>query len=145
MPRFLSPSARPLPAPSFRSYAATVSVAGAATIIAVALVAPAAWHPGVLLLAVLVLVGELLPIDVPRRQGLDRITTSTAFAFAIALLFGPLPAVVAYAGASLIADGLARLGWLKVAVQRRAVRARARGGGRDDAGARRAAAGRVAG
>ena len=114
MPRFLSPSARPLPAPSFRSYAATVSVAGAATIIAVALVAPAAWHPGVLLLAVLVLVGELLPIDVPRRQGLDRITTSTAFAFAIALLFGPLPAVVAYAGASLIADGLARLGWLKV-------------------------------
>ena len=61
------------------------------------------------------LVGELLPIDVPRRQGLDRITTSTAFAFAIALLFGPLPAVLAYAGASLVADVVARLGWLKVA------------------------------
>jgi diguanylate cyclase (GGDEF)-like protein len=114
MPRFLSPGARPLPAPSFGSYAATVSLAGAVTVIAVAVAAPAAWDLQVLLLAVLVLVGELLPIDVPRRQGLDRITTSTAFAFAIALLFGPLPAIAAYAGASLIADGLARLGWLKV-------------------------------
>ena len=91
-----------------------MSIAGAATIAVLAVAAPAEWSAQVLLLAALVMVGELLPIDVPRRQGLDRITTSTAFAFAIALLFGPLPAVVAYAGASLIADGIARLGWLKI-------------------------------
>ena len=114
MTELSSPTVRPLPAPSFGSYATAVSIAGAATIAILAVAAPAEWSAQVLLLAALVMVGELLPIDVPRRQGLDRITTSTAFAFAIALLFGPLPAVVAYAGSSLIADGIARLGWLKI-------------------------------
>jgi diguanylate cyclase (GGDEF)-like protein len=114
MATFFRPSCRPLEALSFRAYAMAVSLAGAATVLAVALTTPAAWSPQVLLLAALVLVGELLPIDVPRRQGLDRITTSTAFAFAGVLLFGPLPAVAAYAGASLVADGIARLGWLKM-------------------------------
>ena len=41
---------------------------------------------------------ELLPIDVPRRDGADRVTISTAFAFAVLLLFGLLPAVARVRG-----------------------------------------------
>ena len=40
-------------------------------------------------LSVFVLAGELLPIPVPRRRGLARVTISAAFAFAILLRFGP--------------------------------------------------------
>jgi diguanylate cyclase (GGDEF)-like protein len=69
--------------------------------------------PRLWLLAALALVLELLPIDVARRSGLDRVTTSSAFAFAILLLFGPFAAVLAYASASLIADAIARLAPLK--------------------------------
>ena len=61
------------------------------------------------LFAALVLVGELLPIDVPHRGERDRVTSSGAFAFAMLMLFGVLPAVVTYAGASVIADAVARL------------------------------------
>ena len=50
------------------------------------------------------LVGELMPIDVPRRDGADRVAISTAFAFAVLLQFGLMPAVLAYAAASAIAD-----------------------------------------
>jgi diguanylate cyclase (GGDEF)-like protein len=67
------------------------------------------------LMALLVLAGELVPIDVPRRDGVDRVAISTAFAFAILLQFGLLAAVVAYVGASVIADSLARLSALKIA------------------------------
>jgi hypothetical protein len=51
------------------------------------------------LLSALVLVGELLPIPVPRRQGLAKVTISTAFAFAILLRFGVWPALLVYVGA----------------------------------------------
>src|SRR4051794_1128738 len=100
----------------FRSYGSTVSVVGAA--LACALIAtgervPAAdWRYW--LMAVLVLVGELIPIDVPRRDGADRIAISTAFAFAMLLQFGLLPAVAAYAISSVIADAVARLALLKI-------------------------------
>jgi diguanylate cyclase (GGDEF)-like protein len=66
------------------------------------------------LMAALVLVGELLPIDVPRRDGADRVAISTAFAFAMLLQFGLLPAVLAYAAASAIADVHGRLSPVKV-------------------------------
>src|SRR3954453_15169339 len=67
------------------------------------------------LMALLVLAGELIPIDVPRRDGVDRVAISTAFAFAVLLQFGLLPAVAAYAAASVLADALARLSPLKIA------------------------------
>jgi diguanylate cyclase (GGDEF)-like protein len=60
------------------------------------------------LFAALVVVGELLPIEVPRRYTPDRMTISTAFAFAILLEFGPLPAIVVYAFASAVADVVGR-------------------------------------
>src|SRR5947209_17757366 len=56
------------------------------------------------LLSVFALVGELLPIPVPRRNGLTRITISTAFAFAILLRFGLAPAVSVYVASVVIAD-----------------------------------------
>jgi hypothetical protein len=56
------------------------------------------------LLAVFVLAGEVLPIPVPRRAGLDKVTISTAFALAILLDVGVLPACAVYAAASVIAE-----------------------------------------
>ena len=61
-----------------------------------------------------VLVGELLPIPVPRRRGLARVTISAAFAFAILLRFGPGPAALVYVASSVIADLAARLSPLKI-------------------------------
>src|SRR5205807_5140943 len=56
------------------------------------------------MLAFFTLVGDLLPIPVPRRRGLAKVTISTAFAFAILLRFGAGPATLIYAGSSVIAD-----------------------------------------
>ena len=62
------------------------------------------WHVGAparfWLLALFILAGELLPIPVPRRQGLDKVAVSTAFAFAALLCVGVLPACAVYATAS---------------------------------------------
>src|SRR4051812_6131744 len=90
----------------FATYGLIVSLAGIG--LAVALVATGETVPlgdwRFWLMASLVLVGELIPIDVPRREGADRVAISTAFAFAILLQFGLLPAVAAYAASSVIAD-----------------------------------------
>jgi len=60
------------------------------------------------LLGAFVLAGELLPIAVPRRHGLDKVTLSTAFAFAVLMCSGILPACAVYAASSIIADVYAR-------------------------------------
>src|SRR3954453_18516191 len=102
----------------FAVYAAAVVAAGTAALIAFGSLAGAGggcfgsatfW-----LLAAFVLVGELLPVPVPRRHGLDRVTISTAFTFAILLMFGVVPAMVVYAAASMIADGVQRTARAKV-------------------------------
>ena len=66
------------------------------------------------LLALFVLAGELLPIAVPRRHGLDKVTISAAFAFAMLLCAGVLPACAVYAAASSIADLSERTAPVKV-------------------------------
>jgi diguanylate cyclase (GGDEF)-like protein len=71
--------------------------------------APLFW-----LLAALVVAGELLPIPVPRRHGLAKVTISTAFAFAILLRFGVVPAALIYVASVLLADGLERVQPIKV-------------------------------
>src|SRR6476620_11994140 len=90
----------------FDTYGWAVSVVGVALV--AALIATGETIPAgdwrYWLMALLVLAGELIPIDVPRRDGFDRVAISTAFAFAVLLEFGLLPAVVAYAAASMIAD-----------------------------------------
>ena len=56
------------------------------------------------LLAAFVLIGELLPIEVPRRGTHDMVTVSTAFAFALLLSFGLGPAIAVYAVSSVLVD-----------------------------------------
>jgi diguanylate cyclase (GGDEF)-like protein len=65
------------------------------------------------LLSSFVVIGELLPIPVPRRHGLAKVTISSAFAFAILIRFGVLPAAVVYAGSCLVADGIERVAPIK--------------------------------
>jgi diguanylate cyclase (GGDEF)-like protein len=90
--------------------AAVVSVGAVASIVGWRLDHPASFAA----LGLLVLVGELRPIPVPRRHGLDKVTVSTAFAFAALLSSGILPACLVYAGSSVIADLVARTAPIKV-------------------------------
>jgi diguanylate cyclase (GGDEF)-like protein len=119
-------AAPPAPAPSrherlARPLLAAIIAGTVALGIAVAtpIVALADW--GVLAegelwaLAGFVLLGELFPIRLPRREQLDEITLSTPFAFALLLAFGPAPAIAAYAAASLIQDAFDRTAPAKAA------------------------------
>jgi diguanylate cyclase (GGDEF)-like protein len=91
---------------SFALYVGLVTTMAAAALILLPWVR--GWHvdaPALfVVLSAFVLAGELLPIPVPRRGGLARVTISAAFAFAILLRFGPGPAVLVYVASSVIAD-----------------------------------------
>src|SRR4051812_45541590 len=84
----------------------------AATLAAVAVAGYAGWHAGWRLsadlqlaqFAGLVLLGEMLPIRVPRRQSNDWLTISSAFGVATLIAFGLWPAIVVYVVASVLAD-----------------------------------------
>ncbi|CAA9535136.1 MAG: diguanylate cyclase/phosphodiesterase (GGDEF & EAL domains) with PAS/PAC sensor(s) [uncultured Thermoleophilia bacterium] len=98
-------------------YTAVVLAAGIVALLGAALLGEEhAWAGDGLFwtLAGMCLLGELLPVRLARGQWFDEITVSTAFAFAVLLAFGPLPAMVLYATASLVADGAARLAPVKV-------------------------------
>jgi PAS domain S-box-containing protein len=86
----------------------TVVTALAATASIVAFAATQGWHVAsqgrFWLLSVFVVGGELFPIPVPGRFGRDKVTVSTAFAFALLLSVGVLPAAAVYAAASAIGD-----------------------------------------
>src|SRR3954451_23775734 len=92
---------------AFQAYTAALS-ALAAVALAVALVT-GSWSDVVQEqrfwpVALFVVLGELLPIDVPRRGDSDQVTISTAFAFAVLLMFGIEPAIVVYTVAVVVAD-----------------------------------------
>jgi diguanylate cyclase (GGDEF)-like protein len=59
-------------------------------------------------LAVSVLVGELLPLEIPRISGDGEVTISTMFSYALLLSAGLIPAVTAQAIASAVQDVVAR-------------------------------------
>jgi diguanylate cyclase (GGDEF)-like protein len=73
----------------------------------------APWAPG--LLAAGVLAGELLPLKIPRRGEHEELTVSTTFAFALLLVAGVAPAVVAQTAASVVQDVASRKPWWRVA------------------------------
>jgi len=62
---------------AFRGYALATTAGGVAALTLLGLAGGATWDWRLLVLGGIVLLGELLPIDVPRREGLDRVTTST--------------------------------------------------------------------
>jgi diguanylate cyclase (GGDEF)-like protein len=64
--------------------------------------------------AAVVMLGELLPVSIPRQDDDIQITVSTTFAFAILLAYGTTPAVLVFAAASVIGDMATRLAWYKV-------------------------------
>jgi diguanylate cyclase (GGDEF)-like protein len=66
------------------------------------------------LLAALCLLGELLPVRLARRLSFDEVTVSTAFAFTVLIAYGPLPAMLLYAAASVVADALHRTAPVKI-------------------------------
>jgi diguanylate cyclase (GGDEF)-like protein len=106
---------------AFSRYATAVAVAGGATFGFLLLSGGhGAWDdvadgPHFWALAAFVLMGELFPIRLPRRGDSDEITISSAFAFAVLLVYGIVPAMVVYAVASVIADAIARTSALKIA------------------------------
>ncbi|MGZ4202782.1 MAG: hypothetical protein ACXVRH_12060, partial [Thermoleophilaceae bacterium] len=65
-------------------------------------------------LAVAVLLGELLPLEIPRLTGDGEVTVSTMFSFALLLSAGLVPALLAQLSASLIQDLAARKRWWRV-------------------------------
>jgi diguanylate cyclase (GGDEF)-like protein len=104
---------------SVRLYCVVVALTGA-TVLA-ALIAGASIDfdgpSGILefvALAVCVLIGELFPIEAPRRSGDGEITVSVMFSFALLLGVGLVPALAAQLTASVIQDRLARKPWWQV-------------------------------
>jgi diguanylate cyclase (GGDEF)-like protein len=113
----LRSSSRRDPAPrAFVLYASAVAGLGAALVLLMPWTRE--WRvsspPVFAVLSIFVLAGELLPIPVPRRRGLARVTISAAFAFAILLRSGPGPAALIYVASSVIADVAGRLAPLKI-------------------------------
>jgi diguanylate cyclase (GGDEF)-like protein len=65
-------------------------------------------------LSVSVLIGELFPIEAPRRSGDGEITISVMFSFALLLGLGLIPALAAQLTASIVQDRIARKPWWQV-------------------------------
>ena len=74
------------------------------------------------------LLGELLPLKIPRRGEHEELTVSTTFAFALLLVAGLGPAVAAQSVASVVQDVVSRKPLWRVGVQHRPVRDLARRG-----------------
>jgi hypothetical protein len=75
------------------------------------------WFTNVEFLALTasVMIGELFPLELPRRSGDGEVTISTMFSFALLLGVGLLPALAAQLAASLIQDGIAKKPWWQIA------------------------------
>jgi GGDEF domain-containing protein len=71
--------------------------------------------PVLVVLAVLCVVAERVTLRLPRQRDDSRFTTGSLFAFAILILFGVVPATIAWTIASLVDDLGARRGPLKAA------------------------------
>jgi diguanylate cyclase (GGDEF)-like protein len=65
-------------------------------------------------LAPSVLIGELFPLELPRRSGDGEVTVSVMFSFALLLAVGLVPALAAQILASVVQDRIARKPWWQV-------------------------------
>ncbi len=66
------------------------------------------------MLALFACIGELLPIPVPHRAGLAKVTVSASFTVALLLRFGPGPAAAVSVGSLILADTIERVSPVKV-------------------------------
>jgi diguanylate cyclase (GGDEF)-like protein len=89
-------------------FVGVVTAVGTATFVALALNREIhldlLLRPEILVFLIFVVLGELLPIEVPRRDEVEEVTTSTTFSFALLLTAGLVPAMAAQMIASLVAD-----------------------------------------
>jgi diguanylate cyclase (GGDEF)-like protein len=65
-------------------------------------------------LAASVVVGELFPLELPRRSGDGEVTVSVMFSFALLLGVGLVPALAAQLTASMLQDRIARKPWWQI-------------------------------
>src|ERR1700757_5302209 len=65
-------------------------------------------------LSVCVLIGELFPLELPRRSGDGEVTVSVMFSFALLLGVGLVPAVAAQLVASIVQDRTAHKPWWQI-------------------------------
>ncbi len=95
---------------------AVTGIAAASLALTALLTEPDAWadQPLFWLLATLCLFGDLLPVRLARRLSFDEITVSTAFAFTVLIAYGPLPAMLLWSAASVVADALHRTAPIKI-------------------------------
>jgi len=63
--------------------------------------------------AAFLLIGEFLPVRVPRREEDEEITTSATFAYALVLAFGPTVAALTHVAATLLSELSRRKAWYK--------------------------------
>jgi diguanylate cyclase (GGDEF)-like protein len=104
--------------PAVRYYIAGVTIAGLATLVALAAFDGAdvpVDEPAFWVVAALVVIGELFPLVIPFHDEHQEVTTSTTFVFALLLMFGLAPAVFAQVVASVIADAHRGVPWWKAA------------------------------
>ena len=98
-------------------YVAGVVVAGIATLVGVSIAdggpLPDAELGTYAMLTAIIVIGELFPVTVTFRNEKQDVTTSTTFVFAVLLMFGPAPALVSQALASITSDVVGRKVWWK--------------------------------
>ena len=100
-----------------RLYCVAVAVVGVALLAVLIAATPIDFDGRVLAFAALsisVLIGELFPLELPRRSGDGEVTVSVMFSFALLLGVGLLPAVAAQLVASVVQDRIARKPWWQV-------------------------------
>lgn len=100
-------------------YVAAVSLAGLSLLVGLGFSGEISHipysSPKFWLFTILLVVGELWPVRIPRRDEHEEVTTSGTFAYALLISFGVPAAVVVHAGATLLADLVRRKEWWKAA------------------------------
>ena len=102
-----------------RLYCIAVALVGAAVLATLVAISPVDLDGHYrtiefLALAGSVMIGELFPIEAPRRSGDGEITVSVMFSFALLLGVGLVPALAAQLIASVVQDGIARKPWWQI-------------------------------
>ncbi|HET6868696.1 MAG TPA: bifunctional diguanylate cyclase/phosphodiesterase [Solirubrobacteraceae bacterium] len=102
-----------------RLYCVLIALVGAGLLVPIVLGSSVDFdHPRQIIefgaLSISVLIGELFPIEAPRRSGDGEITVSVMFSFALLLGLGLVPALAAQLTASIVQDRMARKPWWQI-------------------------------